>query len=466
MLDPELTPEVCRRAVEARDARFDGLFFVGITSTRIYCRPVCPAKVSYPDRRRFFGTAAAAEHAGFRPCLRCRPELAPGRSRVDAVSRLAQVAAHRVAGGALNGRNVAALARELGVSERHLRRAFERELGVSPLELAQTHRLLLAKQLLADTRLPVTRVAFASGFQSLRRFNTVFREQYRMAPSKLRRREAQAAAPADDLVVLTLGYREPFNWAALRSTLAGRTLPGIDEVTDTGYRRTIAVGAARGAIQADDAGDGQLRVALTPGLVPVLMPVLARLRQLFDLDAVPSVIEARLAEGGLRDAIRANPGLRLAGSVDGFETALQVILAESAGRVVEALGEPVATPWPSLNRVAPFAGRIFEVGARRLEALGVPRLRAGMLVAVARLIVGEELRLEQGSEVSETWRVLVERADVPEEWATEIVQRALGWPDAFHDAGSGSAVAEAWRPWRAYAALYLGKIRDPSLRSG
>jgi len=187
ILPTMLSPDVCGRALDARDARFDGLFFVGITTTRIYCRPVCPARVSYHDRRRFFDTAASAERAGFRPCLRCRPELAPGRALIDAVPNLARVAAHRIGAGALNGRGVAQLARELGVSDRHLRRVLERELGVSPVELAQTHRLLLAKRLLADTSLPVTRIAYASGFQSLRRFNSVFRERYRLSPSALRR---------------------------------------------------------------------------------------------------------------------------------------------------------------------------------------------------------------------------------------------------------------------------------------
>src|SRR5215208_957899 len=189
MVAADLTAELCHRAVGARDPRFDGLFYVGITTTRIYCRPVCPARVSHPERRRFFDSAAAAERSGFRPCLRCRPELAPGRAAVDAVARLARAAERRIAAGALNGRSVTELARELGVSERHLRRALERELGVSPIELAQTHRLLLAKRLLADTTLSVTRVAYASGFQSLRRFNVAFREAYRMAPSDVRRRK-------------------------------------------------------------------------------------------------------------------------------------------------------------------------------------------------------------------------------------------------------------------------------------
>ncbi len=238
-----LSSDQCQRAARARDPRFDGVFFIGVTTTGIYCRPICPGRFPgrfvRPTRRRFFVSAAAAERAGYRPCLRCRPELAPGRAPVDAVSRLAFAAALRIGAGALNDGSVADLARELGVSERHLRRALERQLGVSPLELAQTHRLLLAKRLLADTALPVTHVAFASGFQSLRRFNAVFHERYHLSPSRLRRaaqardeprrtsaRTAAAAGPDRDLVRLTLGYREPFAWSVLLKFLERDAIPG------------------------------------------------------------------------------------------------------------------------------------------------------------------------------------------------------------------------------------------------
>jgi AraC family transcriptional regulator of adaptative response / DNA-3-methyladenine glycosylase II len=189
-----LDRESCNRAVESADARFDGVFFVGITSTTIYCRPICPARRTLRRNRRYFGSAAAAERAGFRPCLRCRPELAPGRARIDAVPRLAQAAAQRIAAGALNGNGLDRLARDLGVSGRQLRRAMQQELGVSPIELAQTHRLLLAKQLLTETRLPMTRVADASGFQSVRRFNALFRERYRLNPDSLRRRAVKPSS--------------------------------------------------------------------------------------------------------------------------------------------------------------------------------------------------------------------------------------------------------------------------------
>ncbi|HET9440385.1 MAG TPA: Ada metal-binding domain-containing protein, partial [Longimicrobiales bacterium] len=232
MLEAELTPDVCQRAVRARDPRFDGVFFVAITSTGVYCRPVCPARVTHPERRRFFPSAAAAEHAGYRPCLRCRPELAPGRALCDAVSRLADAAAQRIAAGALNGRSVGELARDLCVGERHLRRALERQLGVSPLELAQTHRLLLAKRLLADTDLPITRIAYASGFQSLRRFNSVFRERYRMPPNALRRARRTPRTwlrtEEHDLLQLTLSYRPPLAWDPLLSWLSEEAIAGVE----------------------------------------------------------------------------------------------------------------------------------------------------------------------------------------------------------------------------------------------
>src|SRR5690242_1371854 len=247
-----LDPELCSRACDARDARFDGVFFVAITTTRIYCRPVCPARVSHPTRRRFYPSAAAAEAAGFRPCLRCRPELAPGRAAVDALPRLAATAARRVAEGAMNGGTVAELARELGVGERHLRRAFAQELGISPVQLALTHRLLLAKRLLSDTQLPITQIAFASGFQSLRRFNAVFRARYRMPPTALRRPErrssiAESSAPVE-LLRLTLGYRAPLAWDTLLSCLARDVIDGVEVIDGRRYGRTVTIDGHSGVI--------------------------------------------------------------------------------------------------------------------------------------------------------------------------------------------------------------------------
>lgn len=471
-----LQPDICQRAVRARDVRFDGIFFVGITTTRVYCRPVCPARVSYPERRRFFDSAASAERAGYRPCLRCRPELAPGRALMDAVPRLARLAAQRIAAGALNGQSVAELARELGVSERHLRRALERELGVSPAELAQTHRLLLAKRLLAETSLPVTRVAFASGFQSLRRFNSVFRERYRLSPSALRRATPSSrsgTAPAGDFVTLTLAYRPPLDWGLLLGRLGREAVPGMIAVDGTRYGRTVRLEDRTGAIVADDvSAKSHLEVAVSLSLLPGLMPLLARLRHLFDLDAEPAMVDAHLAQHGLARLVRRRPGVRIPGAVDGFEVALRSLLDEQSdglmARVVEALGEAVETGHPGLTRLGPTAKDVAQAGVPALVSLGASRERAAAAVVVARAVAGGALRLHPGSDVVATHRTLQEIDGVGERLATVIVMRALYWPDAFPTAddalqrAAGAAgrrelreLAEGWRPWRAYAAQHL-----------
>ena len=471
-----LQPEICQRAVRARDVRFDGIFFVGITTTRVYCRPVCPARVSYPERRRFFDSAASAERAGFRPCLRCRPELAPGRALMDAVPRLARLAAQRIAAGALNGQSVTGLARELGVSERHLRRALERELGVSPAELAQTHRLLLAKRLLAETSLPVTRVAFASGFQSLRRFNSVFRERYRLSPSALRRAAPSnggSTAPGGDFVTLTLAYRPPLDWPLLLGRLAREAVPRMVVVEGESYARTVRLDDRAGAIVARHIpAKSHLEVAVSLSLLPALMPLLARLRHLFDLDAEPAMVDAHLAQHGLEPSVRRHPGMRIPGAVDGFEVALRSLIEEEnedlPAPVLGALAEEMETGVPGLDRLGPSPERVAKAGVPGLTALGVSRPRASALVAVARALAGGTLRLQPGSDVVATHRALLEMEGIGERLATVIVMRALYWPDAFptadpdlqRAAGVGSrtelrALAERWRPWRAYAAQHL-----------
>jgi AraC family transcriptional regulator of adaptative response / DNA-3-methyladenine glycosylase II len=497
------------RALDARDARFDGVFFVGITTTRIYCRPVCPSRISFRSHRRFFGSAAAAEREGFRPCLRCRPELAPGFAPVDAVPRLAFAAARLIAAGALNGHSVTDLARNLGVSERHLRRAVERELGVSPLALAQTHRLLLAKRLLADTTLSVTRIAYASGFQSLRRFNAAFRAQYRMAPKALGR--APQRESAGEFLRLTLAYRPPFAWGVLAGFLAHDAIAGVETTEGLRYGRTVSIDGRRGVFFAQNATSPNKSVArrseaarehahqswrnhlivdVSPSLVPALMPLLARLRQLFDLDSDPLTIDDHLTQGGLGAFVARTPGIRLPGAFDGFEVAMRVILHgrlrctigvgtvpntnDAASRVTRALGEPIETGVPGLSHLAPSAPRIAEAGSKRLRALGVPASKADALVAVARLVEQGHLNLEPGSDVVATRRALMEIPGLGDQLATTIVMRALYWPDAFPVSGRAMArtahgsgerasgtLSELWRPWRAYATLHLGLSNDP-----
>jgi AraC family transcriptional regulator of adaptative response / DNA-3-methyladenine glycosylase II len=474
---------VFARALDARDPRFDGIFFVGITSTGIYCRPVCPARVSYPDRRRFFPSAAAAERAGYRPCLRCHPELAPGRAACDAVSRLARSATSRIAAGALNGRSVADLAGELGVGERHLRRALEREMGVSPVELALTYRLLFARRLLADTRLSVTRIAYASGFQSLRRFNAAFRERYRSSPSELRRPRARAAnGPDDELVRMSLAYRPPLDWPAMLQVLQRDAVRGVDAVDGDRYLSAVRVEGHVGAIVARDAacdtrGGRAARhyiiVDVTDGLLPALMPVLARVRQLFDLDAEPTLIDAHLEQTGLARLVGAHPGVRVPGALDGFDAALRVLLRRAsrsqtayeslAWRITAALGEKVDVGLPALHHLAPDARRVAESGVPTLVSLGVGERWATIVVGLARAVADGRLRLEPAADQRDISRELA-AIGVDEASVAHVLARSAAWPDAFpaHDLATSSTEwrtlrqrAERWRPWRAYAAMQL-----------
>src|SRR6266581_1628728 len=406
---PMLAPDICQRAMRARDPRFDGVFFVGITTTGVYCRPVCPSRVARPSHRRFFESAALAERAGFRPCLRCRPELAPGRSQMDAVPRLARAAAQRIAA--------------------------------------------------------------ASGFRSLRRFNSVFRERYGLSPSALRPRGV--GRREYETVRLTLAYRPPFAWDVLIALLAREALPGVEVVRDGRYARTVRLAGERGVVfvAAGPAGANHLAVDVSPALLPALMTLLARLRHLFDLDAEPTVVDAHLAQGGLAALVERRPGVRLPGALDGFEAALRALLHGSrarARRVVDALGEPHDTGTPGLTRLSPGAERVAEAGAERLAALGVPRRRATGLVAVARAVAEGSVRLEPGGDVEAARRALRQMPGVDDRIEAAIVSRALDWPDAFpasdrslqHAAGAARATdlesrAEQWRPWRAYAALHL-----------
>ena len=454
------------------------MFFVGIATTGIYCRPVCPSRVARDANRRFYATAAEAEWAGFRPCLRCRPELAPGRAACDAVSTLAATAARRIASGALNEGSVARLATDLGVSERHLRRTLQREIGVSPVELAQTHRLLLAKRLLADTDLPVTQVAFASGFQSLRRFHAAWQGRYGLSPTGIRRAgdppvPRRAPGVPDDAVRLSLAYRPPLAWDALLSTLRRAALPGVETFEGARYTRTVRLGGHAGVVAVAPAANARrtgpaLDADVSLSLLPVLMPLLARLRRLFDLDAEPAVIDVVLARAGLAESVRERPGLRSPGALDGFEAALAALLADPdalpgdrslVARVVATLGEPTETAHPALSRHAPTAGAVAEAGSDTLAALGVPPRQADVLASVARSVARRDLLLEPGAD-PETTHSALRAFGVTDLAATEIIARALAWPDAFPGANCAQPhQADAWRPWRAYAIRHLALSR-------
>lgn len=470
------------RALRSRDHRFDGTFFVGVSTTGIYCRPVCPARLPRERNCRFFDTAAQAERDGYRPCLRCRPELAPGRALVDARHRLASAAYARIAEGALNERSVADLARDLCVGERQLRRAVTAQFGVTPVALAQTQRLLVAKQLLTETDLPVSRVAYASGFRSLSRFNTLFVGRYGLSPTELRARRRSARAGREPEVMQSAGitlqfaYRPPFAWSRLLGFLAGRATPGVESVDDDSYARTVRIAGHTGWIQARPAPDGRatLLVEVSESLLPALMPVRAAVRRLFDLDAEPDrVREHFAADPTLGPLVTRRPGLRLPGCTDGFELAVRAVLGQQvtvaaattiSGRLADALGEPFDGP-PGLHRLPVTPAALAAADTDEISRLGMPRSRARTLVLLANAATAGDVDLAATADVSPAIAALKRIRGIGDWTAQYVAMRAFHWPDAWpatdlalvRALGDLDRVraAEAWRPWRAYAAMYL-----------
>ena len=474
-----LDPHTCYRALKARDARFDGRFFVAVSSTRIYCRPVCTVKPPRRENCRFYPSAAAAESGGYRPCLRCRPELAPGNASVDATSRLAQAAASMMEDRALDEEGLETIATRLGITDRHLRRAFGAEFGVSPVEFAQTQRLLLSKRLLTDTVLPVTEVAFASGFGSLRRFNALFKQRYRLQPSQLRRhmRGAAAASATADVLNFELSFRPPYDWPALSAFLGARAVAGVEVVEGARYRRTVRVAIDgkehRGWIEvAMSPKKPALRVTVSASLAKSLPPVLSRVKSLMDLACHPA--EVAQALGALA---RRHPGMRVPGAFDGFEAAVRAILGQQvtvaaartvAGRFAAAFGEPIESPFAALTTIFPAADRIAELPYGRIACIGMPGARARTVLALARAVAGGDLVLMPNADIEATLDTLRALPGVGEWTAQYIAMRALAWPDAFPHTDLGVlkalgetdprrvlAAGETWRPWRAYAVMHL-----------
>ena len=469
----ELDSNACYRAVRARDRRFDGRFYVAITSTHIYCRPICTARAAKRKNMRFYSNAAAAEGAGFRPCLRCRPERAPGLAPIDAASRLVGAAMAGIEEHALSSARVGDLAASLGVSGRHLRRVTEAELGVSPIELAQTQRLLLAKRLLRDTALDLTDIAFASGFGSVRRFNALFKSRYGLSPRAIRGKSIDA-----DTLSVQLEFRPPLAWSSLLAYLRLRAIPGVESADDTHYRRTVAIGAVRGWIAVSlHASGGALNLELSPTLTPVIGAVIGRVKQLFDLGAAPDSVSRVLKQDDiLAPTVRRLPGLRVAGAFDGFELAVRTVLGQQvsvkgastlAGRWAQAFGEPIATPYSELNRLSPSAERMAAVPVEQIAALGMVGARARCLINLAQAVSQRQVVLAYAANVEEQIDNLMRLPGIGHWTANYIAMRALNWPDAFptgdlvlmRAAGSNQkqlqSRSEAWRPWRAYAAHYL-----------
>ncbi len=472
------------RARRSRDPRFDGRFFIAVTSTRIYCRPVCPVPSPKPANVRYYATAAAAAEAGYRPCLRCRPETAPGTPAWLGTSAVVQRALRMIAGGALDEASVEALAARLGIGPRHLHRLFVQHVGATPITVAQTRRLHFAKHLLDETRLPITQIALAAGYGSLRRFNDAFRETYRRAPRELRR-ERHAATGAD--VVLTLAYRPPYDWGFVHDFLATRALPGVEQVGDHGYARTIAVAGGHAVVDVRPAARAhalELRVHGAPAAA--LFGIASTARRAFDLAADPARIAAALRSDALLGAlVRRAPGLRIPGAWDGFECAVRAVLGQQvtvsagrtlAARLVQRLGTPIETGAPGLTHLFPTPAAI--AGAD-LAGLGLPGGRMLALAALARATV--EGRVDFEAPAEELTAALVALPGIGPWTAAYVALRALGEPDAFlagdlvlRQVAGGSvpmseralaARAEAWRPWRAYAVLHLWRAAADAERA-
>lgn len=476
----ELDEDACYRAVASRDRRFEGRFVVAVRTTRVYCRPGCPAPLPRRRNSRFFACAAAAEAAGFRPCRRCRPDASPGTPAWSGTSATVSRALRLIEEGRLDGRGVEGLAESLGVTSRHLRRLFAERLGVAPAAIGRTRRAHFARQLLDQGGLAVTEVALGAGYGSLRAFDRAFRHAFGASPGEVRgRKDAGPEAPG---VVLRLAYRPPLDWAGLAGFLGERAIPGVEEVADGTYRRSVRVGDRRGTI-AVRPGAGpwlELRVALD-GRAD-LLPVAERVRRLFDLGADPAAIAGQLGpDPVLGPLLRARPGLRVPGAWDPFELAVRAVLGQQvsvkaartlAARLVEARGERLTHPGGALTRLFPTATSLAGAG---LAGIGLTAARARAVTALARAVDRGELALGTPESLD---RAVARLSALPGfgDWTAHYVAlRALGEPDAFPAgdlgvrkalAGGGAlptpaqarARAEAWRPWRAYAvlALWLG----------
>jgi AraC family transcriptional regulator, regulatory protein of adaptative response / DNA-3-methyladenine glycosylase II len=468
------------RALATRDARFDGRLFVGVTSTGIYCRPICPARTPKPDHCRFFPSAAAAQQAGFRPCLRCRPERSPDAAAWRGTSNTVSRALTLIAEGALDGgeAGVEVLAARLGMGERQLRRLFERHLGVPPVVVAQTRRVLFAKQLIQETSLSMKDVAGAAGFGSVRRFNDTFRRLYRRSPRELRRKRRIAPSA----VTLRLGYRPPYDWEAMLSFLAARAIDGVEVVERNRYYRTLAIGGAVGSVEVA-AGRDALQATIHVSHIRALLAIVAQLRRLFDLDADVEAIGAHLQrDRELAPLVARRPGLRAPGAWGGFELAVRAILGQQitvaaarrlAGKLVELAGARVTadvTGHERLTRLFPTAA---QVVASDLSRFGMPAARIRSLQALARAAAADPALLRAtGSHDDASERLRVLPGFGP--WTVKYwALRALKDSDAFPEGdvallrspavANGAPMtpkallerAEGWRPWRAYAAQHL-----------
>ena len=468
----------CDRARLARDARFDGRFFIGVKTTGIYCRPICPAPTSKQKNVRYFPTAAAASEAGYRPCLRCRPEAAPGTPAWLGTSATVRRGLRLIQEGALDTASVEGLAARLGIGPRHLHRLFIQHVGASPLAVAQTRRLHFAKRLIDDTRLAMTDIALASGFGSLRRFNDAFQKTYGRAPRELRRERASDATTSDALT-LKLAYRPPYDWASVRDFLAARALPGMERVVDGAYARTVCVNDAQGWIEVSPVPKANALQLTVHELAPEsLFAVVQRIRQMFDLAADPADVRHVLQrDARLKPLVKRRPGLRVPGAWDPFELAVRAVLGQQvsvaaartfARRIVDAYGVPLEKPAEGLTHLFPGAAALANAD---LGGIGLTSARAATLNALAGAVARGAVRFTDGVAADEIREALTRLPGIGAWTAEYVALRACSDPDAFPaedlvlrrvaggkkplTAKALKARAEDWRPWRAYAVLHL-----------
>jgi AraC family transcriptional regulator of adaptative response / DNA-3-methyladenine glycosylase II len=475
--------DICYRAIATRDPRFDGRLFIGVKTTGIYCRPICPARTPKRENVTFWPSAAAAQEAGFRPCLRCRPEISPDAAAWRGTSNTVSRALALIAEGGLDGdeASLGTLCERLGVGERQLRRLFDKHLGAPPIAVAQTRRVLFAKQLIQETRLPMSAVADAAGFGSIRRFNDAFKKLYRRSPRELRRLH-HAPAPVST-VTLRLGYRAPYDWDSILAFLSARSIEGVEFVEQDRYSRTIEVDGAFGSILVAPAGN-HLEATIRFPKVTALLAIVARLRRLFDLDADIETIGAHLSgDLALAPLIARRPGLRTPGAWDGFELAVRAILGQQitvagarqlAVKVARLAGTEVTadmTGEARLSRVFPSAAKMAKTD---LSSLGMPKARIAALKALADAVAADPKLIEPAGSYDETIQKLLALPGFGPWTAQYWALRALRDSDAFPAADVGllrSPVvatggkrptpkallerAESWRPWRAYAAQHL-----------
>lgn len=478
----------CYTALALHDARFDGRFFVGVTSTGIYCRPVCQVRTPKRENCRFYPSPAAAESAGFRPCRRCRPELAPGLSPMASGGCLAGLLAQRLEERE-DDPSLIAIAKQLNTSDRRLRRVFRAHYGVSPQQYRQTSRLLAAKSLLTDTDIAVTEVAFASGFASLRAFNTAFRRQYGLPPLQFRKIKERVEIP--EPLTVALGYRPPLDWPFLLGFLQARAIPGVETVAGQVYRRTLAVDGRShkdaGWLEVrDNARANRLEIRFSPSLLIHLPRLLTTLRYVFDLHCLPQEISTALTEAATRLGLEKVPDIRLPGCFDGWEMAVRAILGQQItvagartllGRVAETWGQRIETPWPELNRCFPASADLLALPdslENHLGPLGITSARSRCIAAVAGEIEVGRLRLTRGEDPATLRQTLLAIPGIGRWTADYLLMRVLSWPDVFLESDAGvknalramgmtvdSPVIDACRPWRSYLTMLLWRSLAP-----